>query len=162
MLDPKEYERLQRRFRSLSDETLLDMLKNQRHSFRPEALQLIRDELKLRGYHDEDLAIPENQPDDEPARFNNVNLIPVAKCPDGFIAGQVMDLLLQNGIYSVVLEENAPDVKILSFRAPLPDRGMTIAVASHEAERAKEILADFPPLMEETASNPDSPDESEK
>ena len=161
MLDSKEYERLQKRYRSLDYETLLDMLKNRPQDFLPEALQLIKNELKSRGYHDEDFAISGGQPEDESSRSKNENLTPVAKCPNGFVAQQAMDLLSQNGISSEVYEGDLLP-EIIMGGMPRPDREMTIVVAAHDAQRAKEILADFPPMMEKIDSSPDSPDKQEK
>lgn len=159
MLDPKEYERLQRRFRSLNDKTLLNMLKNQRQDFRFEVLQLIKDELKLRGYHDDDFINFESESDSGIADPRNEDLTAVAKCPNEIVASQVMDLLSQNGICSTVLEGLATAKEIVGLQASWPDRGMTIVVASHDAERAKEILSVFPPLIEEAVSDTDLPDE---
>jgi hypothetical protein len=154
VLDPKEYERLQKHYRTLNDETLLGMLKNRSQDYLPEALQLIRDELKLRGYHNEDFAIPGSKPDDESARLRGEDLTLVAKCPDGFVAQQAMDLLSQNGIPSEVYGEDTLPEFIVG-QEHWPYSGTSIAVASHDAARAKEILAGFPPLMEENASGPD-------
>lgn len=161
MLDPKEYERLQKHYRSLDDETLMDMLKSRPQDFLPEALQLIKNELKSRGYHDEDFVIPGSETNHESARFINEDLAPVAKCPNGFVAQQAMDLLSQNGVTSEVYEGDLLP-EIIVGQEPWPRRVITIVVASHDAQRAKEILADFPPLMEENTPGPDSPEEKEK
>jgi hypothetical protein len=166
MPDFKEYERLRERYRSLDDETLLDMIRYQREDFTPEAQSLIRDELKSRGYRNEDFAGSESEPagksveqsDEEPEG----RLVPIARCPDEFVANQALDLLAEHGIPAGTLEGSVP-IGVLGGQLPWSGRRSTIVVAARDIGRAKDLLAEFPPLGErlETVLDPDDERDSQ-
>ena len=164
MLDPKEYERLKKLYSSLDDERLLDLVRNQRKDFLPEALFLIRSELTSRGYRDEDFAVPESPVEEISAEGVALqepeDWVPVADCPDESVASQVQDLLGQNVIPSLTQRGNAGAEPIVSESA-WPGKRILIAVAAFDVERAKEILAGFPPLNEGAAAVLDLSDEQE-
>lgn len=164
MLDPKEYERLKKLYSSLDDERLLDLIRNQRKDFSPETLFLIQSELTSRGFRNEDFAVPESPVEKIPAEAaapeEFENWVPVADCPDEFIAGQVQDILGQNCIPSAALRGNVGAEPIVSELA-WPGGRIVIAVAPFDVERAKEILDDLPPLDEGVVTVLDSPDGQE-
>jgi hypothetical protein len=137
----EELQELQKKYRDLPDEVLLDFIRNQADEFLPEALELIQGELRHRGYKEEEIALPRPGHEDE-GEVSTGPLVKVAGCNDGWIARQAQDILLNEGITCFI-----DDSQMLADPfAGLGNHAIQIMVDEKDLARARELLDAFPPL----------------
>lgn len=137
----EELQELQKKYRGLPDEVLLDFIHNQADEFLPEALDLIQNELRSRGFKDEEIALPDAR-DEGVVEMAKGPLVKVAGCNQGWIARQAQDILLKEGITCFI-----DDSQMLADPfAGIGNHAIQIMVDEKDLDRARELLDAFPPL----------------
>ncbi len=146
-MDTEEYEHLRTHYQQLSDEELLDFIQNQADEFLPEALDLIKTELKSRGHVSADFKKNLKQPDQGTAKGEFV----VAEgCHNWTIATQAVDILAQEGI-SAIIDGTQNQHRVILGSGAAENFPYRIMVLEKEVVKAKKLLSSFLPLFESEA-----------
>ncbi|MCJ7581992.1 MAG: DUF2007 domain-containing protein [Candidatus Aminicenantes bacterium] len=142
-MDAEEYEHLRNHYQQLSDEELLDFVQNQADEFEPEALDLIKSELRSRGFGAADLKENSKQIDRETAKGEFV----MAKgCHSWTIATQAVDILAQEGI-SAVIDGMQNQHRVILGSGAAENFAYKIMVLEQDLIKAREFLSSFLPLF---------------
>lgn len=143
-MDMKEYEHLRKLYQQLSDEELLDFIQNQADEFLPEALDLIKTELRSRGHKPSDLK--ENlKPSDKVIAKGE--FVMAEGCHSLTIANQAVDILSQEGI-SAVIDGLQNQHRVILGSGAVENFAFRIMVLEQDVLRAKTFLSSFLPLFE--------------
>jgi len=146
-MNAEEYEHLRKHYQHLSDEELLDFIQNQTGDFLPEALDLIKAELKSRGHGSSDLKENSKQTDQVTVEGKFV----VAEgCHSWTIATQAVDILAQEGI-SAVIDGLQNQHRVILGSGAAENFAYRIMVLEQDVLRAKKSLSSFLPLFESEA-----------
>lgn len=146
-MDAEEYEHLRKHYQQLSDEELLDFIQNQADDFLLEALDLIKTELKNRGYGSSDFKKKLKQTDQATAEGEFV----VAEgCHSWAIATQAIDILAQEGI-SAVIDGLQNQHRVILGSGATENFAYRIMVLEKDVLRARKSLSSFLPLFESEA-----------
>ena len=143
-MDIKEYEHLRKHYKQLSDEELLDFIQNQADEFLPEALDLIKTELRSRGHKSSDLKENLKQSDKVIAKGE---FVMAEGCHSKTIANQAADILEQEGIAAVIDGMQNQHTVILGS-GTVEYFAFRIMVLEQDVLRAKTLLSSFLPLFE--------------
>ncbi|MEN8154946.1 MAG: DUF2007 domain-containing protein [Acidobacteriota bacterium] len=147
-MEPGEYDRLIKYYRSCLDEELLDFIRNKQEEFLPESLDLIRTELSSRGYKLEDMK-PEVKPESEIKEHSpEGDLVEAGICDNYSVARQAVDILDQEGIASYISGMNSRRGAIMGVGFPEGEI-IKIMVVEEDLPKAKEILSEFLPMFSE-------------
>lgn len=146
-MDMKEYEHLRKHYQQLSDEELLDFIQNQADEFLPEALDMIKAELKNRGYGSSYLKENLKQTDQVTAEGEFVE---AEGCHSWTIATQAVDILAQEGI-SAVIDGLQNQHRVILGSGAAENFAYRIMVLEKDVLKAKKYLSSFLPLFESKA-----------
>ena len=143
-MDAEEYEHLRNHYQQLSDEELLDFIQNQADDFLPEALDLIKSELRSRGFGSADLKENSKQTGRETAKGE---FVMAEGCHSWTIAAQAVDILAQEGI-SAVIDGLQNQHRVIMGSGAAENFAYKIMVLEQDLVKAREFLASFLPLFE--------------
>ena len=143
-MDAEGYEHLRKHYQQLSDEELLDFVKNQADEFQPEALELIKIELRNRGYGSADLKANLKQIDRGTAEGE---FVMAEGCQSWTIANQALDILAQEGI-SAVIDGMQNQHRVILGSGAAENFAYRIMVLQPDVLRARKFLSSFLPLFE--------------
>lgn len=143
-MDMKEYEHLRKHYQQLSDEELLDFIQNQADEFLPEALDLIKTELRSRGHQSSDLKKKSKQTDQVTAEGE---FVMAEGCHSWTIATQAVDILAQEGI-SAVIDGLQNQHRVILGSGAAENYAYRIMVLEQDVLKAKTFLSTFLPLFE--------------
>lgn len=143
-MDMKEYEHLRKHYQQLSDEELLDFIQNQADEFLPEALDLIKIELRSRGHQSSDLKKKSKQTDQVTAEGE---FVMAEGCHSSTIANQAVDILAQEGI-SAVIDGLQNQHRVILGNGAVDNFAYRIMVLEQDVLKAKKYLSSFLPLFE--------------
>ena len=143
-MNAEEYEHLRKHYQQLSDEELLDFIQNQADDFLPEALDLIKTELRNRGYGSSDLK--ENAKQNDPVTAKGEFVI-AEGCRSSSIATQAVDILAQEGIPAVI-DGLQNQHRVILGSGAADNFAYRIMVLEKDVLKAKNLLSSFLPLFE--------------
>jgi len=143
-MNAEEYEHLRKHYQQLSDEELLDFIQNQADEFLPEALDLIKAELRNRGHGSTDLK--ENLKKTE-LETDKRAFVMAEGCHRWTIATQAIDILAQEGI-SAVIDGLQNQHRVILGSGAAENFAYRIMVLEKDVLRARKFLSTFLPLFE--------------
>ena len=143
-MDAEEYNHLRKHYQQLPDEELLDFIQNQADEFLPEALDLIKSELRSRGHGAADLKENSKQPDQVTAKGE---FVMAEGCHNYTIASQAVDILAQEGI-SALIDGLQNQHRAILGSGTAENFSYRIMVLQPNVLKARTILASFLPLFE--------------
>lgn len=143
-MNAEEYEHLRKHYQQLSDEELLDFIQTQADEFLPEALDLIKSELRSRGHGAADLKENPKQTDPESTKGE---FVMAEGCHNWTIASQAVDILEQEGISALIDGLQNQHRAILGSGAA-ENYAYRIMVLEKDVLRARNFLSSFLPLFE--------------
>ncbi len=143
-MNAEEYEHLRKHYQQLSDEELLDFIQNQADDFLPEALDLIKAELRNRGHGSSDLKKDSKQTVQLTAEGE---FVMAEGCNSWTIATQAVDILAQEGI-SAVIDGLQNQHRVILGSGAVENFAYRIMVLEQDVLRAKKFLSSFLPLFE--------------
>ena len=146
-MDAEEYEHLRKHYQQLSDEELLDFIQNQADDFLPEALDLIKAELRNRGHGPSNLKENSKQTDQVTAEGE---FVMAEGCHSWTIATQAVDILAQEGI-SAVIDGLQNQHRVILGSGAVENFAYRIMVLEKDVLKAKKYLSSFLPLFESEA-----------
>jgi len=134
---------LQKKYQELPDEVLLDFIHNQEDEFLPEALELIRNVLRDRGYKEAEIGTTATKDVNEDIEMTKGPLVKAAGCNEQWIARQAQDILQNQGIVCFI-----DDSQMLAGPfGGIGNHAIQIMVDERDLTKAKEFLDAFPPLQ---------------
>ena len=143
-MDAEDYEHLRKHYQQLTDEELLDFVQNQADEFEPQALELIKIELRSRGHGSADLKEKGNQHDQVKSKGE---FVLAEGCHNYTIASQAVDILAQEDI-SALIDGLQNQHKAILGSGAAENFAYRIMVMQPDVPRAKKILSSFLPLFE--------------
>lgn len=143
-MDAEEYEHLRKHYQQLPDEELLDFIQNQADEFLPEALDLIKSELRSRGYGSSNLKENSKQTDQATAKGE---FVLAEGCHSWTIATQAIDILAQEGI-TAVIDGMQNQHRVILGSGAAENYAYRIMVLQQDVLRARKFLSSFLPLFE--------------
>ena len=141
----EELMELEKKYRALPDEVLLDFVRNEWEEFLPQARELIQSELRNRGYKDNDIQPLSTTESEENPELDKGPLIKAAGCNERWIANQAQNILENQGIECFIDDSQ-------SLAGPFPGishDSINIMVQEKDLTKATELLDTFPPLHTE-------------
>ena len=143
-MDVEEYEHLRKHYQQLSDEELLDFIQNQADEFLPEALDLIKAELRNRGHGTADLKenLKKTEQETDKGEF-----MMAEGCHSWSIATQAIDILAQEGI-SAVIDGLQNQHRVILGSGAAENFAYRIMVLEKDVLKARKFLSTFLPLFE--------------
>ncbi len=146
-MDAEEYEHLRKHYQQLSDEELLDFIQNQADDFLPEALDLIKTELRSRGFKSSDLKESSENTD---LAASEGEFVVAEGCHSWTIATQAVDVLAQEGI-SAVIDGLQNQHRVILGSGAVENFAYRIMVLEKDVVKARKFLSSFLPLFESEA-----------
>ena len=143
-MNAEEYEHLRKHYQQLSDEELLDFIQNQADEFLPEALDLIKSELRNRGHGSSDLKENVKQTEQVTAEGE---FVMAEGCHRWTIAAQAVDILAQEGI-SAVIDGLQNQHRVILGSGAAENFAYRIMVLEKDVLKARNFLSSFLPLFE--------------
>jgi len=146
-MNAEEYEHLRKHYQQLPDEELLDFIQNQADEFLPEALDLIKAELRNRGHGSADLKenLKKSEQETDKGEF-----VMAEGCHRWTIATQAIDILAQEGI-SAVIDGLQNQHRVILGSGAAENFAYRIMVLEKDVLKARKFLSSFLPLFESEA-----------